>query len=96
MADELLTRKALYEQIWKRYGKPEDFVANLKGRMREHRISQGKLAKKAGFAEPHVSRWIGKNPSVQPGMETMVMLDEALDLIVAEQDARRAAGGGVR
>jgi transcriptional regulator with XRE-family HTH domain len=73
-----------YSEAWERYRDPVAFVARVQARMKRHRVSQAALARRAGFQEPAVSRWLGGNPSRKPSMETMLIIDETLDLIIEE------------
>lgn len=44
--------------------------------MAEHRISQAALARRSGFGKERISRWL--SGKVEPSLESMVQLDEAL------------------
>lgn len=77
----------LYGDVWARYGSARGkagikaFVEGLRARMQKHGISQAALAKRAGFYPEHVSRWM--NGHIQPDLEARLLLDEALDQLIA-------------
>lgn len=71
---------SFYEEVHRRYGDPTLFVERLNKKRETHGISRGALAKRAGLQATHVSRWLGGR--VTPSMETMVVLDEALDRLI--------------
>jgi transcriptional regulator with XRE-family HTH domain len=70
-----------YAEIHRRYGSPAAFIERLNARLAAHKISQGALAKRTGFHQTHISRWL--NGHVVPTMETMVTLDQAVDEMIA-------------
>lgn len=74
----------IYQQIRDRYADPEMFIARLKGQMALHEIRQVKLARRSGYSQAVVSRWLtdNKDVRVRPGLKAMVDLDEALDQII--------------
>lgn len=76
--------RTFYDRVWARYGRAhsEKFLKHLKAQMRTHGVSQAALARRSGFHEGHVSRWM--NEHVTPSLETKLILDEALDLIIKE------------
>lgn len=81
----------LYATVWETYGRGDaaNFVRRLKLLMRQHRVSQADLARVSGFHPTHVSRWLSGR--VAPSLESKLMLDEALDIIVS--DLAADAGG---
>lgn len=76
--------RKLYTLVRDRYGSTgsEEFIRMLKSRMKTHGITQADLARRSGFQEPHISRWF--NLKVEPQLETKMVLDEALDLLIEE------------
>lgn len=52
-------------------------MTDLQTRMDKAGIRQIDLARRAGYAPPHVSKWLGGK--VEPSIETMVNLDEAME-----------------
>lgn len=48
--------------------------------MERYGITQGQLARKAGYHSAHVGRWL--RGTVSPTLETMLVLDGALELLI--------------
>lgn len=74
---------AFYDEIHERYADPAAFVKRVKSKMQLHGITQADLARRSGFPPTHVSRWLGPSRTHKPSMETMTVLDEALDHLIA-------------
>lgn len=74
---------SLYAAVQYLYGDSRVFINGLKSRMKLHHISQGRLAKQAGYKPPHMSRWLQHR--IKPDLETRLKLDEALESLIAGQ-----------
>jgi transcriptional regulator with XRE-family HTH domain len=72
----------IFAEIHERYGDPALFLRNLAFRMKEHEISQGALARRAGYHPSHVNHWLRGRKA--PTMHSMVLLDEALTELIEE------------
>lgn len=80
-----MTKRSLYDLVWSRYGhkgESEDFIKDLRSRMKTHGIIQADLARRSGLHEPHISRWL--NGKTDPTLETKLILDEAVDALIEE------------
>lgn len=80
-------REKLYTSIWERYGPPGDpykFLQYLLEQMRQHHITQQALADRAGISPTQVNRWL--RWAVVPSLQSLVILDEALDQIVGSME----------
>jgi len=77
--------KTLYERVWSRYGKDsgEDFIKSLRSQMLTHGVSQGLLARRSGFDEARISRWVNRRGG-EPQLRTKLILDETMDQIIRE------------
>lgn len=73
------TASWLFAELHKRYSNPAHYMGLLQAQMQAFGISQGVLAERSGFDPPRVSRWL--RMKVRPSLETMVILDEAMDRI---------------
>lgn len=71
---------AFFEELWERYRERDKFLKRIKSEMALHGISQGRVAVRSGFQPADVSRWL--NGHVRPGMETMAVLDETVELLI--------------
>lgn len=71
-----------FDQIYARYGNPEAFVSRVLETLEEYDMTQKDLAQRAGVSVTHLSAVL--NDHHTPSMRIMVMLDEALDELVAE------------
>lgn len=76
------TGRRFYDVVHQRYGNPQRFITELRSRMKLHGVSQGKLARVAGYDPANISRWVGDSRNVCPSLEVMLVLDEALDTII--------------
>jgi transcriptional regulator with XRE-family HTH domain len=70
---------AFFDEIHERYGDRKRFLRYVRDTLALHGISQGALSRRAGFHPTHVSRWLNEKPGRAISMESMVLLDEALD-----------------
>lgn len=77
----------LYKEIRSRYGNVGEYVRRVRGSLVTWGITQRELAVRSGYEETHVSRWLRRR--VDPSLETMLRLDEALEELIEE---RRQAG----
>lgn len=75
----------IYELTWARYGQRGDssFMTTLKQRMDAHGITQAQLAARAGHDPSQVCRWFKGHRA--PDLESKMILDEALDQLIAAQ-----------
>lgn len=73
-----------FDEVHTRYGDPEAFVVEIQARMVRYGITQGQLAERSGFPAPRLTEWLGKNRRNhwRPSMESMVILDEALEWLI--------------
>lgn len=72
--------EAFFKELHERYGDKRLFIKRLRDRMSLHEKSQGALARRSGFQPSDVSRWL--NYHVKPDMDTMRILDEALEALI--------------
>jgi transcriptional regulator with XRE-family HTH domain len=73
---------AFFDEIHARYSKPAEFVKRARAKMALHGLTLGAVAARSGFQATHVSKWL--NGRVKPGMDTMVVLDEAIETLIQE------------
>lgn len=73
---------AFFDEVHRRYGDPKAFIRSYRHRMRLHGISQAQIAARSGFLAVNVSYWLGKSARRVPSMESMVVLDEALEQLI--------------
>jgi len=79
----------LYETIHQRYGNVDAFIERVNQTLRDLKVPKLALAKAAGVDPREVYRWLNRRRS--PGLENMLLLDEALELLKA-QVARKQQG----
>lgn len=77
-----MTAQIFFDEVHRRYRRPAAFILELRSRMRLHGITQGQLARRSGFSPSHITRWLGENRSVVPSLETMIILDEAMEQLI--------------
>lgn len=75
-----MNSQAFYDELHARYGNPAKFIKMLRSKMALNRVSQSKLADRAGFQPVRISEWF--NGRVDPSVGSMAILDEALDDII--------------
>ena len=73
-----------FDEIRRRYADPDAFIRQLRDTMALHGISQVRLARRAGYRQPDMNRWLTRNDKrrVRPGLETMMKLDEAVEELI--------------
>lgn len=79
----LLTVKNLLDIIESRYGKPENFVSNVRVLLAEHGITQTALAREIGCTLAQVNRWL--NGHGRMSLKSMLVVDEALERLLASK-----------
>lgn len=79
-----MTSKELFEELSARYASPALWVERTVAKMEDAGITQGALAQRSGFDKTQVSRWLGKSRRTHPSMESMVLMDAALDELLEE------------
>ncbi len=82
----------MYAAIWKQFGDAERVVRQLRSQLKEHGISQTKLARKAGVQAPHLTRWLQypDTNKFRPSMETRLYLCEAMEILIQEKAGKHA------
>ena len=70
----------LNERIARRYGRPDRFVEKIRLGLSGFDISKRALALRSGLCYTHVLKVL--SDSVTPRLETMLLLDEALEQLV--------------
>jgi transcriptional regulator with XRE-family HTH domain len=77
----------VYETVWAEYKRCPvrgEFAAKLRERTRAAGISQGALARRAGFDPTCVSRWL--TGQREPTLESKLLLEEAVDQLLEEAE----------
>jgi transcriptional regulator with XRE-family HTH domain len=71
---------AFFDELQARYGDVDAFIKRTRSKMVLHGISQSRLAERAGFQPIRISEWF--NRRVDPSLESMVTVDEALECLI--------------
>lgn len=79
-----MTGQAFFDEVHTRYGDRRLFVRHLRASMILHNITQGALARTSGFCPTQVNKWLSGRRT--PTMDTMVILDEALQSLLNEDE----------
>jgi transcriptional regulator with XRE-family HTH domain len=74
----------LNKEIVRLYGKPEAFRLRVLRALETYGISKRKLAIRSGLNYQHVLKVL--NAKVTPRLETMLLLDEALEQLIEDEE----------